>query len=71
MFLQNEAQQIYYEQLGISKDRKFLKRPESEEEMYHELNNDGESDDGGDEDDIINQLESNMVNASNNDNANK
>eukprot|EP00347_Sterkiella_histriomuscorum_P015294 403357571 len=56
----NEAQQLYNDKLGL-KDKKFLKRPDSEEEMYAEMNK-NEYDDEDDEENIIKDLQNTMVN---------
>ena len=66
MMIQYEAEKIFYDKLGVV-DRekvKFLKRPESEEQMYEDMNNkgaewnDGEGGDeyGDDQDKLIESL---------------
>jgi hypothetical protein len=47
--------------LGQSKDVHFLKRPESEEKMYDEMNMVGDEDAEDDEEHIIEALEKKMV----------
>lgn len=43
------------------KDHKFLKRPDSEEKMYADMENEYDDEKDSDEDNIINDLESKMV----------